>query len=385
MPKPNLNSPISRSRHVPTAILHGLYGAAAGRCEFDGCNKLVIQHGVTKEAGNYAEGAHIVAFALEGPRGASPRPADINAFENLMLLCPECHKLVDDRPDQFSVQTLRRYKADHELRVRRLTEMDKNLETRVVIVKSRIGPDLVEVPEGDVRDALAPFYPDDSHFFTIDLTCLRVESDTFYQAASDTIRKSLQTLFESRGHPQRISLFALAPIPILVYLGNLLSNKIALNLFQRHRDTGDWTWKDSGIPVQYHFQKVHDGADAHKVALLLPLSGYIEPASLPEKVRRDFTLYEIGLEGQTPAPHFLNIKDDLVAFQIKYREAISVIAEAHHALDELHLFPAVPAPVAVACGHELLPKVHPQLLVWDNDKNQGGFRLILTVNGENRL
>jgi hypothetical protein len=32
-----------------------LFARAAGRCEFDGCNRLVIEHHVTKEAGNYGE------------------------------------------------------------------------------------------------------------------------------------------------------------------------------------------------------------------------------------------------------------------------------------------------------------------------------------------
>lgn len=52
----------------------------------------------------------------------------------------------------------------------------------------------------------------------------------------------------------------------------------------------------------------------------------------------------------------------------------------HIALDEIHLFPAVPAPVAVLCGRELLPKVDPALLVYDSNKKTNGFQPILRVN-----
>ena len=46
----------------------------------------------------------------------------------------------------------------------------------------------------------------------------------------------------------------------------------------------------------------------------------------------------------------------------------------------IHLFPAVPAPVAVFCGREILPKVDPKLVVYDFDKRQGGFTPIIEVN-----
>jgi SMODS-associated and fused to various effectors sensor domain len=54
------------------------------------------------------------------------------------------------------------------------------------------------------------------------------------------------------------------------------------------------------------------------------------------------------------------------------------------ALRELHLFPAVPAPVAVACGFDLLPKVDPVLIIYDNIKEEGGFIERLRVNNHER-
>jgi hypothetical protein len=63
-----------------------------------------------------------------------------------------------------------------------------------------------------------------------------------------------------------------------------------------------------------------------------------------------------------------------------YEEARSLIRRDHAGLKTLHLFPAVPAPVAVLCGRELLPKVDPALIVYDRDKSNGGFQKILAVN-----
>ena len=52
----------------------------------------------------------------------------------------------------------------------------------------------------------------------------------------------------------------------------------------------------------------------------------------------------------------------------------------HEGLERIHVFPAVPAPVAVAMGWELLPKRDPAFLVFDFNKKQGGFQPTLEVN-----
>ena len=380
------SSPISKVRRsaIGQTVTIALFARAAGRCEFDGCNKLLIEHHVTKKTGNYAERAHIVAYEPAGPRGVSARPADIHALENLMLLCPPCHKEIDDHPDKYTVETLRAYKDAHEDRVRHLTELDKNHEAKVVIAKARIGGDIVTISTGDVYDAIAPYYPDDRRFFAIDLTQLDDSDDTFYDAAQQIIRKRVGRLFEQDLVPPRIALFALAPIPVLMFLGNMLTNKVTVLLFQRHRDTGAWAWKGEGTPAVYTWRRLQEGIDRSHVAIILSLSGTVPRSTLPPEIDTSFSIYEMGLEGQEPTMMFLNTSVDLVAFQARYREAIAALVREHGIIEEVAVFPAVPAPVAVACGHELLPKVHPALNVYDYDKRKSGFRYALTVNGDRR-
>ena len=95
-----------------------LIACSAGRCEFRGCNKDLFQHPVTATEGNFAQAAHIVAFREDGARGKGARPAEINSFENLMLLCGDCHHLVDDvRPQDYPAALLRTFKREHEERI----------------------------------------------------------------------------------------------------------------------------------------------------------------------------------------------------------------------------------------------------------------------------
>jgi hypothetical protein len=88
--------------------------------------------------------------------------------------------------------------------------------------------------------------------------------------------------------------------------------------------------------------------------------------------------YEITLKGQEPNREFLRLRDDLALFRRVYQGALAGILSGHPGLKELHLFPAVPAPIAVACGQELLPKAHPNVVVYDNVR--GVFRPAITVN-----
>ena len=70
---------------------------------------------------------------------------------------------------------------------------------------------------------------------------------------------------------------------------------------------------------------------------------------------------------------------DYVRRQISYASEPGSRVPAYLLIPKIALFPAVPAPVAVLCGRERLPKVHPALHVYDYDKNAGGFTFQLEV------
>ena len=62
-------SPIVQVREFPPLAPLLLFVRAGGHCEFDSCNRYLIQHHLTLTEGNFAEVAHIVAFRPDGPRG----------------------------------------------------------------------------------------------------------------------------------------------------------------------------------------------------------------------------------------------------------------------------------------------------------------------------
>ena len=173
-------------------------------------------------------------------------------------------------------------------------------------------------------------------------------------------------------------IFALAAIPLLVYLGSKLSDKIRVDLYQRHRIPESWNWRDGPGSTRFSLGKVADGAG--KVALAVNVSGTIPSYAITAAIG-DCTLYELNVAEQPPTPLVLNTRDDLSRFVTEYVLALESIRSSHPGIELLHLFPAVPAPVAISIGRHILPKIGPKLLVYDHDKRRGAFIPAITIDG----
>ena len=363
-----------------------LFTRAGGRCEL--CNKDVTEHELTKRPGNYAEKAHIVAFSVKGPRGSDgQRPNDINALENLMLLCPGCHDEVDGNEDDHSRAQLVAQKGEHEARVHHLLDLPVPNRSHAIVFTSPVGALEVAIPKGDAFHAMLPRYPIDRAWTLIDLTGNRGQPETasFLEIAKARIDREIRAAFGAGGPIERaehISLFAFGPIPLLVYLGARLSDKVPTDVFQRHRDTETWTWKPETdfSPIKYVTRPITKATPSAPAALVISLSGTIKLETLPSEIRTTHAIYEMTLDGVTPNPAFLKCRRDADAFRVAYHQAQAMIVEHHGDVHPISLFPATPAPIAVLLGRERLRKVRPPLRVFDNDRSKGGFTEQLEIS-----
>lgn len=78
-----------------------LFAASGGYCQNPGCNRaLFVETDTTKIS--VAEMAHIFAAQDDGPR-ANPEltEEERGAFANLILLCANCHTVIDKAPEAF--------------------------------------------------------------------------------------------------------------------------------------------------------------------------------------------------------------------------------------------------------------------------------------------
>ncbi|EKU97585.1 hypothetical protein Lepto7375DRAFT_6789 [Leptolyngbya sp. PCC 7375] len=369
---------VKPSRHIKKQTTLFLYTQAGGRCEFDGCNKYLLEHYPTETVGNFAEQAHIWAFSEGGPRGQETgRPLDINGLSNLMLLCKDCHDLVDKNSKSYPVEVLKKFKKEHEDRIFSLTGIAKNRDTVPLVLKSLISGRPMNISVEEMQAAVAPNYLKRREIVEIDLSSISDRpNSSFWGVAQDAIDRKVNRLHEAQfnsGQTFRVSIFALAPIPLLIHLGTRLSDKIHIDLYQRHRDTESWLWKEGAGDVVYITERILQGEQSGPVLLLVNLSGKNQLDSLPKELTENGTAYEITLEGQQCSPLFLNTRDDLARFTSEYHRALATIRQAHPEIKVIHLFSAVPAPIAITLGRARLPKIDPVFRVYDYDKRANGF------------
>jgi hypothetical protein len=83
-----------------------LFSLSAGMCNI--CRLQLAEHDI-----QIGEMAHIIAKSPNGPRGAN-QSLEINSYNNLILLCPTHHKIVDKNPKEYPIEKLNEIKNTHE-------------------------------------------------------------------------------------------------------------------------------------------------------------------------------------------------------------------------------------------------------------------------------
>jgi hypothetical protein len=190
-----------------------------------------LKSSVTQEQVNTAQKAHIYAFSTRGPRGnRGIAQDDLNGLGNLMLVCHECHRKIDGNPSdaRYAAALLRSMKTEHEQRIERISGISGNKKTHLLLYGANVGEHSSPLNYADAAPAVFPHrYP--ASDAPIDLTTV---NSAFLDRDADfwgVEAKNLQVKFGQRvrerlaaGAIEHLSLFAIAPQPLLILLGTLL-------------------------------------------------------------------------------------------------------------------------------------------------------------------
>jgi hypothetical protein len=381
-PRPSIREQVQRE----------LWARAAGRCQFQGCNKVLYTDELTQKRSNLAFISHIVAYSPTGPRGDPIRSKLLEKdIKNLMLTCRKCAKIIDDtsRVAEFPEERLLEFKRAHERRIRTLTGITEDAQTHVVLLQASIDARDFDIDQTAAFQAILPKYPAEENAEIIDLTGLAISTTTngFFAATAQCITERTNDLLRRRPHGRSIrslSVFALAPVPLLVHFGHLLGDLHNVDLYQRHRGTQNWMWKEDEEPQEFYqvlVPAVAEG-DVREIALVLSVSAQVNHDEVAKALGSDPIIYEMRAE--RPSSDFLRSRTRLEVFGYEIRKLLHDIRQESGHERLIHLFAAVPAPLAVEFGRAV-KGFHSVFHTYEYQKDTCTYIPGLTINSREAM
>ena len=152
-----------------------------------------------------------------------------------------------------------------------------------------------------------------------------------------------------------------------------------VDLYQRHRDRQDWTWGEAEeVGAFYEVLKPESIVNnEQEVALVLSISEPVVHARVQAALGSKLLIYEI--RAKEPSRDFLTSRKRLEMFGYEVRKLLCELRTWHEHHRIIHLFAAVPAPVAIEFGRSL-KEFDPPFVVYEYQKGTRTLVPALVVN-----
>lgn len=357
-----------------------LWGKSAGRCNY--CNCQLYHDSLTKAEFNTAYIAHIIADSPNGPRGDTVLSEKLKKdISNLMLMCDAHHRLIDrEDVEGHSVEFLRQMKAGHEARVELQTKLTKENQTHLLLYGANIGNHSSLLTWQIGYEAIFPDrYPADTRAIEIGLSnsASRDDEEHYWPLEKMNLERNFQRLVKNRikdGDIMHLSVFALAPQPLLIELGRLISDLISTNVFQLKREPTTWSWLD-GDNIEYEFKE--PTAIKSQAALNISLSATIDNSRITDILGDEISIWTLTID--EPNNDYLKTEKSLENFRVQVRKAFEKIKSKHGHNTILNVFPAMPVSTAVEFGRVWQPKADMEMIIYDENRTKGGFIKALEI------
>lgn len=362
-----------------------LWVRAGGRCTL--CKMYLLEGDLTYKEVFVGEAAYIVGQkeSAKSARGIdSLQEEERDLAENLMLACSNCHTEIDKLlvAELIDKEFLRQRKQEHEGEVRHQTLLTKSRRTVILRMAGDIRGSRMELPRDTAVEAVVksggrfPIFPEayDQKSVEIELRSIDGEEDVdakYYEAAVTKINN----VIDQRVRPgvmsqeiQHMSVFAIARVPLLVYLGTKLDDGFTTEVCQRQRSTQNWVWANQDPGTTFGVTQARDGRSIDDAVLITNLSGTTPLTELPTGLDEAAVFQMDPQPG--PAEDLFVHPAVLNRFEAAIREFFTRMEEGHKQLERVHLIGAMPVSPAVALGRILKSTgLRPILVTYDRTKN----------------
>jgi len=381
----DMRQSVRLARRVSRIAERELWARAAGRCQFSGCNRILYKSPLTQESVHIAEKAHIYSFSVGGPRGQGPLKKKrqlLDGVENLLLVCHDCHRKIDKEKDggRYCAGLLKDWKLEHEKRVAIVTGVAPRKRSTVVLYGANIGDELSPLHPMQAHSAMFPHsYPSDEKPICLSMSWEGRDDQPDYWKTEE---KNLCARFDRFVRPRiqendHFSIFGLAPIPLLVRLGTLFTDKIPAHVYQLRREPEQtWQWSKKSQATVYEIRR--PSTFQYRPVLIIALSAAIARQRVTSVLGGEVSIWELALK--SPHNDFLQSRTQLSRFREIARHLMLDIAECHGNRKALAIFPAMPVAMAVELGRIRMPKADMPWVVFDQNNKARVFTEALHIS-----
>jgi hypothetical protein len=350
---------VKSARSYSDRILKLLWGRAAGRCAMPSCRiELFLTEPGYDPIWNIGEMGHMAASSDGGPRGNSALASrDRDKYENLILLCRNCHGRIDGLKEFYPVERLLQIKEDHEAWVR--TALPERGFGSVQWSVVKLQGDFAIDPS-TIAEALSPDQEKDQLQLSVS------PSRDSWPSIQDQLRGGIEAkLLKQNPLFSRIAVFPLAPVSACLFSGYLLTNRVNVRSFQYHRDHATWAWpKDVWQPTSPTFLEIVESLSASAdVLFLFELTAPIDASLARSRIGGEQAVYQCSVPD--PSTAWLKSKAQLDELARKAREMFELASIRYPQSGQWHIFYAGPAPGAVVVGQQLNPTMIPAVQLYE--------------------
>lgn len=230
---------------------------------------------------------------------------------------------------------------------------------RIVIVHDVLSPVNIQ----DILGAIAPEEPFGPPFY-VHPPSAPGAWDAAAQSQQDAI---VDILTRSRELLPRFAVFSLAPIPLAVHLGYVLSDRIEVLPFQYHRERSTWAWNKSEADYDVRL-KVEglptDLVDGNTDAIVrVSLSAQISPDDTAAVTGGCEVEVDLGVDD--PDVIWLRHPEQLVSLQRLFRTTLKELNRVVPECRCIHLFYAGPTGGAIVLGQAINPRMNPEIALYE--------------------
>jgi hypothetical protein len=208
------------------------------------------------------------------------------------------------------------------------------------------------------------------------------EAGDFSTAASQQAQIVHEAIVRSRDLLPRFAVFSLAPIALVIHLGFVFSDRVEVRTFQFDRDRCEWNWPHEGDldGVQIAVTGLPDEvvAEECEVALRLSVSARVSEADARAAVPN--VRWHVEVAVSEPSTVWLRSAARLHAVTKAVRETMTALRDRFPQCLKLHVFAAIPTPVAVAFGQIVNPRMDPKVALYEYSRQRSPrYRHVLTL------